>query len=545
MRDNRNKWKFIIDKHNVRIDKTLSAHEVRYWKDILYKILKVGIEFELNLPKGKKKCDGNDPRCQCRHLVYENCWTRCASEDKCRAEHNINTCANRTKKCKPDMCSTCEEYEFKCIGLYCNEFIPFCIKCNNFERPCNECDKYKSKQLPPSDVRRLLTDKFKPSGSYGKIGKGVVRITKDGSLVSDGGVEIITVGRRVNYWEFYNMSKEILDLAKEHGAYVNERCGAHMHVLAAYYDGINELEKPMPELILANFHQLVRKYQNALTWITMALDDPNHMTRWEKFRVSIIDISPIRNKMKTVNDKVISAAGGQKYGFVNYRNCYFDKNGDVEIFHVEFREADATLCPSIYAALACLHFAFVIKAVEISRYGLLMVGDSETLKKARDMKALILNGADRGYGDPRFSDTYKLLDHADYFREESLDMLAQMKNILIKLGPAYDVLEKLAYKPVALRRIDGDTWDTIEEDLKVDINDTNKIEIKIDEAIDLRLVDECYDIDEWINSVAEIVNESLVDDEKVTTNLIKNYIDEKIREGNLVWSEKLGTVIPI
>lgn len=545
MRDNRSKWKFIVDKYNVRVDKTLSAHEVRYWKDILYKILKVGIEFELNLPKARPRCDGNDPRCQCKYLAERDCWAKCAKLEYCQATKNIMTCANRTSKCKPEQCANCEDYEFTCLGLYCNEFVPFCVVCEAFKKPCDTCEKYKVKQLAPHEVRQLLIDKFNPSGSYGHVGKGVVKITRDGSLVSDGGVEIITVGRRVNYWEFYNMSKEILDLAKAHGAYVNERCGAHMHVLAAYYGDINELEKPLPELVLANFHQLVRKYQNALTWLTMALHDPMHLTRWEKFRVSILDISPIADSMRRVVEKVTDVAGGNKYAFVNYRNCYFNKTGDIEIFHVEFREADATLCPSVYAALACLHFAFVIKAVEISRYGLLMVGGNEALKKACEMKKLILNGADRDYHGSRLGDTAAVLDHVDYFREEAVDMLSQMKNILIKLGPAYDVLEKLAYKPVALRRAEGDSWDTIENDLKVDMDETGKIEIKIDEVIDLRLVDDCFELNEWIENVTRIINEELPVEEKITVDVVNNYIKTKIKEGDFIWSEKLGAIISI
>jgi len=545
MRYNRNKWKFIIDKHNIRVNKTLSVSDVRYWKDTLSKIVKVGIEFELNLPKGSKGCAGTDIKCPCRHLMVDNCWATCANVDRCKNTAELTTCANRTEACKAEDCTECANYVFKCIGLYCNEFIPICINCTKFERACDTCNKYKKAQMSPADVRKALITAFSPSKSYDKVGTGVVDITKDGSLISDGGVEIVTVGRRINYFEFYNMAKRILDEACKYGAYVNERCGAHMHVLTTHYNNINELERPVPEIILANFHQLVRKYQNALTWLTMALDKPNHMTRWEKFRVSVLPVSPIKYKMQKVAMKVDSIAGGRKYGFVNYNNCMFDKAGDVTLLHIEFREADATLCPSIYAALACLHFAFVIKAVEISKYGLLVVGDSNTTTKINNMKNKILNGAERGYNDQRVSDTSSVLDYTDYFIEEAIDMLAQMKNILIKIGPAYEVLEKLAYKPVALRRIEGDSWDTIEKDLEVTVTDVDDTKLKIDEIIDLRLIDNCTDINEWITNVTKIINESMPNEEKITIDFVTTYIDEKRREGTLLWSNQLGTVIAI
>ena len=58
---------------------------------------------------------------------------------------------------------------------------------------------------------------------------------QDGSLLGKKGAEVITVGRRVDYWEFYKMAKTIIDTAVTKGAYVNERCSTHMHVLAGYY----------------------------------------------------------------------------------------------------------------------------------------------------------------------------------------------------------------------------------------------------------------------------------------------------------------------
>lgn len=542
MRNNRDKWQFY--KHPSK--PSLSNTEVRYWKEQLKSLLKVGIEFEFNLSSQAGSCRGNNVRCPCIH-IDDGCWMLCTKFENCSHTASCDTCKNRTAKCAPDKCASCGNYEFQCLGVACTHFVSQCTVCDKFEKNCESCPDFYNPKLDPKLIREKLTGELQPSRSYGKVSQsGVVAITTDGSLKGDRGVEIITIGRRVDYWEFYKMSKNIIDKVVNYGGYLNERTGSHMHVLTSYYDeaNANELERPMPEIILANFHQLCRRYQNALVWMTMGLDDPNHMTRWEKFRVSILDISPVTNDMGNVVAKVSDIAGGNKYSLVNYNRLRFSNNGDIARFHVEFREADSTLCPTYYAAIACLHFALVIKSVEISRYGLLKVGDSAWLKQAKEMKKLILNG--RGdYSGPRTSNTSKVLDNTEFFIEESLDMIAQLKNILLKMGPAYDVLLKIAKKPVALRRIDGYTWDEIENDLNIEMGPEDKFETKLLEIIDLRLIDDCRTIDEWVSEVRKVLKEDEEFDGDVTIPTLMKYIENKTREGELIWSESIGCMLAI
>ena len=541
MRDNRHQWQF----YDSVLYPAISSSEVRYWKTFLSRVLKVGIEYEFNLREQKGKCKENDMSCLCIHIL-EDCWTKCINTEECAVTPNIEICANRNSKCKPSDCKTCENYKFQCLGLQCTNFISSCFECSKYERPCKSCEHRYDPDRDPDKIRSLLKDEFQPTNTYTDIGKsGVVSITTDGSLLGKRGVEVITVGRRLDYWEFYTMSKNIIDRVQQLGGYLNERTGAHMHVLSGYYQDrstINELEKPMPAIIFANFHQLVRRYQNALTWITSTLSDPNHITRWEKFRKGILDISPVSRSASEICAKVADVAHGSKYGFVNYRNMMFTNNKEIDIFHVEFREADASMCPSYFAALACLHCAFVIKAVEISRYGLLKVGSREWLKTAKNMKKVILNG-DGDYHGPRFSNTDKVLDYKDYFIAEALDMVSHMKNILFRFGPAYEVLNKLAVRPISLRRIDGDKWATIENDIGINISETEKFELRIDEIIDLNLIDDCSNSEEWASEVYKLLKEENY--EGIDKNKVSAYIMAKVREGEIVWSESIGCMITI
>jgi len=424
-----------------------------------------------------------------------------------------------------------------------------CFTCNKFKRDCEACShKYNPKEDPQA-IRKILGDEFQPSHHYGLISpSGVVSITTDGSLLGDKGLEIITVGRRVDYWEFYTMSKKILDKAVSMGGYLNERCGAHMHLLASYYESeniINEMEKDMPEIILANFHQLCRRYQNAITWMTIALDDREHMTRWEKFRVSILGISPVTKDMRTVIDEVAHHAGGCKYGWVNYNRTSFAAKNRINRFHIEMRAADATLCPTIYAALACLYYALAIKAVEISRYGLLKVGEEAWLKKAKVMKEALMNNCSDYNSTDRFSHTEDALDYKDDYIKESLDLVSQLKGILMKLGPAHGVLVKLAERPAALRRMRGDTWEDIEKDLEVQIGESDHVEFKLNEIVDLRIIEDCNTIDEWVTEVHRVLEEDEEIDQKVDNDEIKEFVNIKMREGEVLWSDSIGSVVPL
>jgi hypothetical protein len=329
-----------------------------------------------------------------------------------------------------------------------------------------------------------------------------------------------------------------------------------MHILASYYGKIvpgqeshgippkvSEMGRDMPEIIMANLHQLVRRYQNAMTWMTMGLNDPNHLTRWEKFRVSVLSTSAITNHMKNVKSSVSSEAGGNKYGWINYNNTGFNQNtGDINRLHVEFRAADGLMSASAAAAIACMYYALIIKAITVSRYGVTEIGDNKWLRQALAIKEAMLNG--RGsYSGGRLSDTSYLSQYYDILIEESMDLARQLKPILIKVGPAYEVLEKLAEKPVALRRVEGHDWKRIENDLAVIISEEDVFDIAIDEIISLELIVDCKTLEEWVTMVGQELRKkekAVAGNEEYVENKIRFYVNRNQEEGNLVWSHKIG-----
>ncbi len=567
MRNNKDRWLFFA--HDSR--SIINSSEVRYWKAILNKNLKLGIEFEFNLPDQKGTCKGDSNACPCIKMKTSHCWQECARGDNCFGKPVFELCLNQTGTCEAADCIKCEHYkaEARCSGIFCPNFISACLYCKDFAIDCKMCENRYDPNKNPDKIRTKITDEMMPSKCYGTVSKsGVHSITTDGSLAGKKGIEVITVGRRVDYWEFFKMSKNILDSATSRGAYINERTSIHMHLLASYYGNmfpgdqerqdsgipnqVNELEKPMPEIILANFHQLCRRYQNGITWMTTGLDNPNRLTRWEKFRVSVLEISAILNKMASVKDLVMSNSGGSaggKYGWVNYVFTTFNKGGDVKRLHLEMRSADCLLSPTAVAATACLYHSMMIKAVEISRYGIVEIGDSEWMDQAKSIKNCLMNNNPESFDSTRFSDTSKLSKYYDILIGESLDLIGQLKHILIKMGPAYDILVKLAERPCSLRRCDGDTWETIEKDLEVLIDAEDRLAIAVTEYIDLRYVSECKDVDEWIATVGKGLSEDSSLDASADDVNIKDKIDEFIKikrdDGEIIWSESLGTMIMI
>lgn len=541
-RDNRDRWTFYIHPSK----KVLDAEQARYWKQHLAKILKIGLEFEFNLPDKNGTCKGDNNACPCKTMAKDPCWQECVRAAECDS--------NKAKKC---------------FGLFCTGFLSACVSCDKFAVDCKSCEHRFDPNRNPDYIRQNMAKELQPSNSYGSITKyGVHSIVQDGSLLGKKGAEVITAGRRVDFWEFFKMCNEIIRLAAGSGAYTNERTSIHAHLLASYYgkvpggqnnmsnspkdagpgipNQINEMEKDMPEIILANFHQLCRRYQNAMTWMSMGLDNPKHMTRWEKFRVSNLTVSAILNSMAKVRDETSANAGGNKYAWANYNNCSFNERGDVKRLHVEMRAMDCLLSPSAVTAFTCLYYALMLKSVEISRYGVAEVGDKDWLEQAGKIKNAMMNNM-KGYQDgDRFSDTSKLAKHHETLIAESFDMISQVKHLLMKLGPAYEILEKLAERPCALRRCDGETWEKIEEDLAVEMSIEDLFASKLAEIIDLRAIDQCATEAEWITEVGVILREDrelgVDSDDDTFEDKVIGYIERKKGEGEIVWLDRIGTM---
>ena len=136
MRDNREKWQFYD--HPSR--PALPLSDVRYWRGIMQKILKVGVEFEFNLQEQKGFCKGDNAQCPCIH-INDNCWKGCSNTSTCCATPFVETCSNKKDECKHQTCATCESFKFNCLGIACIDFVSECFTCDRFNKSCEGCSK--------------------------------------------------------------------------------------------------------------------------------------------------------------------------------------------------------------------------------------------------------------------------------------------------------------------------------------------------------------------------------------------------------------------
>lgn len=519
-------WTFF----NLPNSRALTYSEVNYWKTNLDRILKAGVELELNLKKSKGRCKGNFIACVCESLRQSNCWQECA---------NMATCAVEKEAC---------------IGISCSNFVPKCETCDNYTISCLTCEHRFDPTIDPDSVRASLRKELHPSRHYGKVSKyGVHDIVCDGSLLGAGeegkGLEVITTGRRVDFWAFHKMLSSIITRASSRGAYVNERCSVHIHMLASYYDGpfkVSEFEQPLPNIVLLNLHQLCRKYQNAITWMAAALNSPNYMTRWEKFRQSVLGVSPLSHyPFQKVIDVLADKTGkpGGKYAWVNYMFLDFKQDSnDINKFHVEFRVMDGNKSASCITAFVCLFYAMIIKAVELSRYGIMEVGNANWMKQSLRVKETLLNNCPEGWKAPhRYSRTMLTQDIMTILKEEAMELLYHLKHILSRMGPAYDVLEQLAHKPAAIMRIEGKSWEEIEDVLSSPEPEDSELEAFVNKQIDLRQIVKYENEHKWLEELSRRVAKRL----KYSHEDVVALVETRKCEGTYIWASKLGSFIKL
>lgn len=542
----------------------LTREKFLYWMDFLPKVLKIGTEFEINLSSPKNVLQIVDDK-SCIHSA-KPCVQDCTNLETCLVDRHPTFCLTRDTgrflgkdflcpaKDSDDTkaCQSCPAWMLNCRGFECSRYTPFCTVCPSFQRQ-GEVVENINLRMDAETVRQEMKQLLKPSGFVGKVGiSGALEIKKDNSLENNnGGIEVPTVGRRVYWQSFYNMSKEIIYPIVERGGYVNERCGQHYHILAGYFKNqkelrnpVSELEESLPEIVLANLHQLHRRYELAMFWIMSAGKEWDHITRWARFRQSIWKYSALRNHMQRIQDELgdnIVCMGGTsqrgKYASVAYHFCEFDKAGDVKTFHIENRIADSALSPAVVTAWAMMTYALVLKATRLSQYGIMEVGDKSYRDAINTIKPTLIEGANREWGSDRKANTENIYNYIPWLRKNCIELINFLKPELNNLGPAYDILLSLADKPCSVRLIEGQNWMQIEESL-MNRNETivdQDSEDEIREVVDLAGIVDCDNVEMWTEEVAAYLGQSTVQ--------VINSVSHFINSGQYRWSAPIGAVI--
>ncbi|HEB65624.1 MAG TPA: hypothetical protein ENJ02_08795 [Chloroflexi bacterium] len=376
-------------------------------------------------------------------------------------------------------------------------------------------------------VRRDLS----PSGSLERLGKsGVWDIQTEHC-----GIEIRIIGRQPYFRALQQQYTDIMQVLKKHGARPRPTCGLHFHLLTP------GLAEPVPEIILANLWNLVRRYAPELKFMNSAGSSRNALTRRRNHNshLEMVRLSPGSMSMKAIQQTLkASRPVPEHQNFLNLEHLSFTPRGDVLPFHVEFRFPDAHLSPTAITAQTFLFLALALKAVDLSQYGILHVGKTVSWQR----KVEILNLLSNNDGKLATSDTSGITDEIiEELRQGCYEMLDLLVPIFDHFtdNPGLDVLLALAETPMSLMRSSGHGWDTIEERLAAR---TAVDDLGLDE-IDYRLMQR-IELGEWSASDSvEAWQWQAASDLFLTPQELERRLNRLDVLRGVRWDERQGTMV--
>ncbi len=345
----------------LRRDDCLSHEEALYWKDLLYRTVKIGTEVEFALPKGVKKQDF----------------------------------------------------------------------------------------MPP------LIEALKPSKDLTSLGQyGVLDVVSEHC-----GLEIQVIGRQPYYSALIRQYRSILDGLVARQVRARPTCGLHYHVLTV---GLSE---PVPEIILANVWNLTRRYAPNLKFLTSGGDSLQALCRRRNYNshLEMVKLTPGVMTMSEIQRHLRESRQVPEHqNFLNLEHIEFDEQGQVTKFHIEFRFPDADLSPTSIVAKTFLFLAMLLKAVEMSQYGVIHVGRVREWRRQVELLDMLSNND----GNLATSDTSRVTPEViEELRVGCRELLELIKPIFARFenNPSFEVLSLLAETPISLLRASGRSWVEIEK----------------------------------------------------------------------------------
>jgi len=377
------------------------------------------------------------------------------------------------------------------------------------------------------EIRQLLL----PSGNLARLGiHGVLDVQKEHC-----GVEIRIIGRHPYVSTLKQQYDEIISVLKIYGARARSTCGLHFHLLTP------DLAEPMPEIILANLWNLTRRYAPELKYMTSAGSAREALCRRRNYNshLEMVRHSPGLMHMAEIQQKLkASRQVPEHQNFFNLEHVGFTQSGAVWPFHIEYRFPDAELSPTAITAKTFLFLAMLLKAVDLSQYGVIHVGKITPWKR----KIALLNMLSNNEGSLATSDTQHITDEVIEELKvgcyELLDLLMPVFDYL-KAEAALDVLRYLANTPISLMRCAGHNWDEIESLLagRADAgeNGFDNTDRKLMQRIELGEWNGFSSVEEWQFMAAREL--------WLTVDDLERRLEVLQQLRGLRWDKRLGTLV--
>jgi hypothetical protein len=344
---------------------------------------------------------------------------------------------------------------------------------------------------PPKGIKRpefeeAVCQALAPSGDLKQLGaNGVLDVQSEHC-----GIEIRIIGRQPYFRALQQQYQNITAVLQAKKARPRPTCGLHFHLLTP------DLAEPVPEIVLANLWNLVRRYAPELKFLTSSGHKREALCRRRNHNshLDMVRHSPATMTMADIQQQLNNSRTVPKHqNFFNLEHLGFTETGEVYPFHLEFRFPDTDLSPTSITAKTFLFLAMLLKAVDLSQYGVIHVGKIGPWRR----KIALLDMLSNNDGNLATSDTRAVTDEViEEIRQgtyELLDLLAPTFERFID-NPALDVLLALAEQPISLLRCAGYDWDEIETRLA---DRATSDEVGLD-ATDRRLMQR-IELGEWAN----------------------------------------------
>ncbi|MDY6875547.1 MAG: hypothetical protein SWK90_05005 [Chloroflexota bacterium] len=311
-----------------------------------------------------------------------------------------------------------------------------------------------------------LVEALQPSRDLNNLGRyGVLAIISEHC-----GVEIQIIGRQPYYPALIEQYYAILNPLLERGVRARPTCGLHYHVLTV---GLSE---PVPEIVLANVWNMTRRCAPYMRFLTSAGDRPEALCRRRNYtsHLEMVRHTPGVYSMREVQHLLRESKRVPEHqNFLNLEHITFTGGGAVRNFHLEFRFPDADLAPTSIVAKTFLFLALVLKAVEMSQYGVIHVGRIREWRR----KVALLDMLSNNDGNLATSDTSRVTPEViEELRAGCRELLELLKPTFGRFArvacegsedhPAFEVLSLLAETPLSLLRSSGYDWKEIEQLLR-------------------------------------------------------------------------------
>ncbi len=387
---------------------------------------------------------------------------------------------------------------------------------------------------PPKGVKRPIFEEavreaMAPSGSLESLGRyGVLNVQTEHC-----GIEVQIIGRHPYFWALREQYTYILATLDRLGGRVRPTCGLHFHILTP------SLNEPVPEIVLANLWNLTRRYAPELKFLTSGGEKREALCRRRNHNshLEMVKLTPGTLSMAAIQQHLReSRIVPEHQNFLNLEHLGFPEEGGVLPFHLEFRFPDMDLSPTSVTAKTFLFLAMVLKAVDLSRYGIIHVGTMTTWERKKE----ILNRLSNNDGNLATSDTSQVTDEMiEELRvgcRELLDLLAPAFE-RFEDNPALEVLHVLAETPISLLRVSGRDWEEIERLLAARADQGTD---PLDE-IDHRLM-RCIELLEWDGFPdAKAWGWRAAWEFQLTPQELQRRLDKLDRLRGLRWDTRLGT----